>query len=401
MRYLEALQFIQAASWRGSCLGLERMNELMHRLGDPQKSLKFIHVAGTNGKGSVCAMLASILSAAGYRTGLYTSPHLRIYNERIRIGGENISDENFNAAADTVRCAVEGMEDIPTEFERITAMAFWYFAQQRCDIVVCEVGLGGRLDATNVIDTPELAVITCIDLEHTEILGDTIEKIAIEKAGIIKRGTSVVLYQQSKEAECVIQAKCQTLECSLTMTDASQEKLFESSLDGQILRKLRLLGSYQRKNAALVLEAVDALRQRGWLISEAAVQDGFALVTWPGRFEILRQKPLVIVDGAHNPNSVRELAACIREYLPERKLVFIMGVMADKNYGEMLEIISPYAERFIAVEPDNGRALPADELARTIESTIGLPACSGGSVYDGMARALDESGDDVICAFGS
>ena len=204
----ETLQFIHATSWKGSRLGLERMQDLMLRLGNPQEELRFVHVAGTNGKGSVCAMLSSVLSSAGYRTGLYTSPHLVRVNERTKIDNVDISDEDLICAAEQVKAAVEQMDDKPTEFEVITAMAFVYFRQQKCDIVVLEVGLGGRLDATNVIPVPELAIIMNIGLEHTEVLGDTLQEIAAEKAGIIKGGGSVVFYPQLPSVESVFEETC-------------------------------------------------------------------------------------------------------------------------------------------------------------------------------------------------
>ena len=215
MNLTEAMEFIHAASWRGSCLGLERITELMARLGDPQRELRFIHVAGTNGKGSVCAMLASVLTRAGYRTGLYTSPHLFRVNERIKVDGADVSDAELTELAALVKPAADSMADPPTEFERITAMALLYFARRRCGAVVLEVGLGGRLDSTNVIGPPEAAVVTDLSLEHTAVLGDTLEQIAGEKAGIIKPGASVVLSAQSAEAENVIRRRCAELGCPL------------------------------------------------------------------------------------------------------------------------------------------------------------------------------------------
>lgn len=405
----EALDFIQVTSWKGSRLGLERMTDLMHRLGDPQRELKFIHIAGTNGKGSSAAMLAAILTAAGYRTGLYTSPHLRSFHERMKINGADINDGELCDLAEQVRPAVDAMEDSPTEFERVTAMAFLYFRQKRCDFVVLEVGLGGRLDATNVIPAPEVAAITNIGLEHTEVLGDTLEQIAAEKAGIIKPGSSVVLYQQSAEVEAVVRAKCAACGDELCVTDAAREHLLSGDLEGQTLSyrarerlRLGLLGTYQYKNAAVVLDSVDALIRRGAAIPERAVRAGLAAVRWPGRFEVLQSDPLVLVDGAHNPNGVEELIRCLRQYLPGRTMTFVMGVMADKNYGAMLDRIAPFARRLITVTPESRRSLPSKALETEIRQRLGLPVRDAGTVQNGVALALRESGpDDIVCVFGS
>ena len=410
MNLTQALEFIQSASWLGSRPGLERITELMHRLEDPQNQLRYIHITGTNGKGSTAAMLSSILTRAGYTTGLFTSPHLQRYHERIQVNGAEISDQELCAMADAVRPAVEEMEAVPTEFERFTAMAFLYFQRRGCDIVVLEVGLGGRLDCTNVIQAPEAAVITNIGLEHTEYLGDTVEKIAAEKAGIIKPGCDVVLYGQSAGAEQAVRKKCGECGCPLTVTDPAQETLVSRNLDGQVLHyrqrrdlSVRLLGTYQYKNAAVVLDTVDALVRRGWKIPESAVQAGLASVVWPGRFEVLRREPLVIVDGAHNPNGVTELAQCLRDYLPGRKFTFVMGVLADKDYSAMLDTVAPLARDFITVTPDSHRALSSAELSDAIRVRLRLPARdSGGAIEDGLALAMASAKpDDAVCVFGS
>ena len=405
----EALEFIQATCWIGTHPGLERITDLLSRLGDPQKDLKFIHITGTNGKGSVAAMLTSTLNVAGYNVGRFTSPHLRFYNERINVGGKDISDEDLCRLAEEMKPAVEGMEQKPTEFEMWTAMALCYFKQRACDIVVLEVGLGGRLDSTNVIPAPEVAVITNLALEHTEYLGDTIAKIAFEKAGIIKPGCDVVLYEQSEEATAVVRAKCEECGCSLTITDGGEQKLLSADLFGQVLSyrhrkdlRLRLIGTYQYHNAAVALDAIDVLNKRGFAISEQAVTEGFANVVWPGRFEVLRREPLVIVDGAHNPNGVEELANCLNTFLPGRKVTFVMGVLADKDYVSMLNSILPMARRFVAVRPESERALASADLKHEIETRLHIPAVDGGTVKEGIAKALEQADEgDVIVIFGS
>lgn len=410
MNFSEALDFIHATSWQGSRLGLERIGELMELLGNPQKKLRFIHVAGSNGKGSVCAMLSEILTRAGYATGLYTSPHLFRINERIKVNGADISDEELTRLAEQVKPLVEKMADEPTEFERITAMALLHFQQKNCDVVVLEVGLGGRLDSTNVIDAPDAAVITNIAMEHTEVLGDTLTKIAGEKAGIIKPGADVILSAQTEEAEAVVRRICGERGCSLRITDPSAEKLLSCDLDGQTLDyrdrknlRLRLIGDYQYKNVAVALDAVDVLRERrGYDIPESAVRDALAEVSWPGRFEILQRNPLVLVDGAHNPDGVGELVKCLREYLPGRKMTLLMGVMADKDYDDMIRMMAPFANEFVAVTPESHRALPAEELRARIEELTGVSARCGGDVKSGLAMAMDGKGpEDIVCAFGS
>lgn len=410
MRLEEAMDFIHAASWRGSCLGLERIRTLMALLGDPQKSLRFVHVAGTNGKGSVCAMLSSVLTKSGYRTGLFTSPHLLRMNERIRIDGADISDEELCALCELVKPAVDRMEaDPPTEFERITAMALLHFQRHGCGVVVWEVGLGGRLDSTNVIDAPDAAVITDLSLEHTQVLGSTLTQIAGEKAGIIKRGTHVILSGQTEEVEQVIRRRCEALDCPLLLTEPERVHVRARTLSGQTLDyrvrkavRLRLSGSYQRRNAAVALDTIDVLRELGYIIPEEAVYAGLAETVWPGRFEVLQSAPLVLVDGAHNPAGVAELAESLSAFLPGRKLTLLMGVMADKDYSDMIRTMAPFARDFIAVTPESERALPARELAEQIRALTGLPVRCCDTVRAGLALALEDCGpDDALCAFGS
>lgn len=409
MNLQETMDFIHQTDWKGSRLGLERMADLMARLGNPQNDLHFVHVAGTNGKGSVCITLSSILTAAGYCTGLYTSPHLFRLNERMKINDMDISDKDLIALAERVKPVVQQMEDQPTEFEIITAMAFLYFKQQQCDVVVLEVGLGGRLDATNIIKPPIVAVICNIGLEHTEILGDTLEKIAKEKAGIIKERTTTVLYGQCQEVENVIRQRCQFTQSKLRITDALLQRQISESLDGQILDyrnrknlRLHLLGTYQYKNAAVALDTVDVLKHNGYSISEESIANGFAKVEWPGRFEVLQRNPLVLVDGAHNPNGVDELAVCLEHYLPDKKVTFIMGVMADKDYRTMLRTILPFAEQVITVTPENDRALSSAKLKKEIEAVSHTPAFDAGGVKEGLDYAVRNNADDcIICAFGS
>ena len=390
----ELSHFLHASSWQSSRLGLERMETLMTLLGHPERQLRFIHVAGTNGKGSIAAMLSSILTQAGYTTGMYTSPHLLQVNERMKINGIDISNEELLTLAESVRLAVEEMSDPPTEFERITAMALLYFQRRACQVVVLEVGLGGRLDATNVIPAPDAAVIANIALEHTAVLGNTLEQIAREKAGIIKKGSSVVLYHQSPSVEAVVRDVCQQQGASLFVTDPARGRTVSRTLEGQTLNYrdrnhlfLPLPGAYQAKNAFAALEAVDALvREKGYRISEEAIRRGVALVRWPGRLEVLRHDPLVLVDGAHNPDGVEALTASLKEYF----------------YVEMLRMVTPLARRFITVTPESERALSSAQLADQIQRQFHIPAQDGGSISSGLSLALTLcSPEDVICVFGS
>lgn len=409
MTLSEAMEFIQSAGWLGCRPGLERITDLMERLGNPQKELRYVHITGTNGKGSTAAILSSILQQAGYRVGLFTSPHLRLYNERIQINGRMISDQDLCTAAEAVKPASDCMAHSPTEFERFTAMALLYFQRKNCDIVVMEVGLGGSLDSTNVIPAPEAAVITQIDLEHTEYLGSTLEEIAATKAGIIKPGCDTVLCTQSQAVEAVVGARCTACGSPLHLTAPALLQHCVYTLQGQQFdyrqRKnlhLGLLGTYQSSNAAVVLDTVDALRGRGWNIPEPAIRQGLSAAVWPGRFEKMQDAPLVFLDGAHNPNGVEALVRCLRTYLPERKVTFVMGVMADKDYGAMLERIGPLAQRFITVTPDCIRAMPSEQLRSEILARFSLPVQSAKRVESGISLALETCREtDAICIFGS
>ena len=408
MELEQALAFIHGTDWKGSRLGLERMRELMRRLGEAQDHLKFIHVAGTNGKGSTSTMLASILTAAGYKTGLYTSPHLVRVNERFRIDGSDIPDAALCRAAEAVKEASDGMADAPTEFEILTAMGFWYFAAEKCDVVVLEVGLGGRLDATNVIKPPEAAVITNIGLEHTAVLGRTLPGIAREKAGIIKPGTTAVTYPVDAAVDAVYREIC--AERNAAWRGAAFDTLRERahSLAGQRFDykdekdlTLHLLGAHQRKNAALAIETVGVLREKGWRIPESALREGLSAARWEARFELLRTNPPVIADGAHNPQCVEALARSLDEYLPGQKVIFLLGVLADKNYEEMLARLLPYGKKFFCLTPGSPRALSADALCACLRAK-GADAAVCASAAEGAHRAVEESGGEIpVVACGS
>ena len=408
MTYEEALSYIHSICWKGSKLGLDRTRELLGKLDDPQKELKFIHIAGTNGKGSTAAMLSSILEEAGYRVGLYTSPFINRFNERMQVNHQPIPDEELAALTEYVRPHADAMADSPTEFELITALAMVWFARQKCDIVVLEVGMGGELDSTNIIDVPEAAVIAAMGLDHVKELGPTMADIARAKAGIIKEGGRVVSYGGNPEADEVIAAVCRARNASLCQPDFSAIVPGDFSLEGQTFsykgwRGLRipLVGAYQMNNAAVVLETVEVLRQRGWSISDEAVRQGLADTRWPARFEVLRRDPVFIVDGGHNPHGIRATAESLRRLFPGRKITFVTGVMADKDVEHILGLIVPLADQFFTVRPDNPRAMDAGELARRIEA-MGAKATACASVRDGVDRAIQAEGPHgVACALGS
>ena len=383
------------------------MTALLEQLGDPQKELKFVHVAGTNGKGSCAAMTASVLRAAGYRTGLFTSPYLFRFNERMQINGEPIADETLAALVTEIRPIADAMADHPTEFELMTAAALLWYQRERCDIVVLEVGLGGRLDATNVIAAPEAAVIMNIGLDHTAILGDTVEKIAAEKAGIIKAGCDAALYQQSAGVEAVVREKCAEVGANLHIADFSQLVPEFDSLEGQVFSyrgvpyAIPLLGEHQLKNAAVVLEVVEILRARGWELPQDAVEHGLYAVSWPARFELVRSDPPFVVDGGHNPQCAETVAANLMRYFPDRRHVLLVGVLADKDYPALFDILDPAADAYVCVTPASGRALPAEELAEYL-ARYGKPVTVCGDIPAGVEAASAAAGEDgAVCAVGS
>ena len=552
----DAIEYINTPRWLMSRLGLERIRELLDRLGRPQDRLKFVHVAGTNGKGSTCAFTASILAEAGFKTGLFTSPYVETFHERIRVNGRNISDEDLTAATLRVRECAEAMEaeggEHPTEFELMTAVALVHFAHVGCDIVVLEVGLGGRLDSTNVIAAPEVAAIVSIALDHTNLLGNTLAEIAHEKAGIVKKGSTVVSWPQEPSAMEVVEdaarrvgnklvvpdfsllsvgkvtrdaapstcgtaleheghtpysdsprfaaelraehaphaqelqagaeggSTCETASVRGQHTPCSDSSRFaaelraehavpaqklqaSSSIDagfgGHMSRAVphepnvpsgtfaraqdclsmayahrtpmsqvesaapmrqfsyrgreyatRLLGSYQPSNAAMAIEIAGALRERGWEIPDEAIARGIAETRWPARFEVLDQPagmPTVVIDGGHNPQGAGVLVDSLRDVFPDKRPVFLVGILADKDYRSMLRAVAPLASAFVCVTPPNSRALDAADLARAIRETCGELGARAtievaGDFDDAASAARKIAGSEgLICAFGS
>ena len=404
----EAIAYIDNYTWSQFRLGLGRTYELLRLLGNPQKKTKFIHVAGSNGKGSACAMLELILRKHGIRTGLYTSPYVEEFSERIRINGENIAGETLAKATEYVRLAAESMEDHPSQFELITAVAFLCFAWEGCEVVVLEVGMGGELDSTNVIDPPLASVIARIGMEHMEYLGDTIEKITKAKAGIIKPGTTAVSYDNVDEVMTVLEEECYNKGVELRKVDMRRLVPLKHDLSGQSFTwdgkeyKLALLGEHQLHNAAVVLTTVDVLREKGYDISYETVKYALKHVKWPARFEVLSKNPLFILDGGHNPQCAQSQNQAIRDYIPGGKCRFIIGILRDKNYEAMIDSVAPFATCFYCLTPKSRRALKAEELAEYLNRR-GLSAVACDSYEEAIEEAMDAAEDsgEAVIAFGS
>lgn len=404
----QAIAYIHSVCWKGSIPGLGRTQELLEKMGNPEKKLKFVHIAGTNGKGSTAAMTASILSKAGYRTGLYTSPYIYRFHERIQVDGVEISDEDLTEITEYVKPLADSMAQSPTEFELVCCIAFEYFYRKKCDIVVLEVGMGGAWDATNVIEVPEVAVITNIGLDHTEYLGDTVEKIAETKSGIFKPHGHAVVYRSTPSVEAVYERVCAERDVSLRKADFDGLVLKAHTLEGQVFdcgsRKnlvLPLLGDHQLHNASVVLSIADTLIGEGWKISEQNIYDGIRDVRWPGRFDIVCRKPLFIIDGGHNPQCIEALVKNIRDYLAGKKVVALTGVLADKDYADMYKPVMPLVDRFVCITPPNPRKLEAEQLARYL-CQAGAQAQASESILDGVRQAMELAGKDgVVLCFGS
>lgn len=408
MNVNEALEYIHTVCWKGHVPGLSRTRELLGKMGDPQKQLKFVHIGGTNGKGSTAAMTASILRKAGYTTGLYTSPYVYRFHERMQVDGVEISDEELAEITEYVRPLADSMEDTPTEFELVSCIAFEFFRRKGCQMVVLEVGLGGSLDSTNVIDVPEVAVITNIGLDHTEYLGNTVEEIAATKAGIFKEGGDAVIYRSTPSVETVLEEICKERHVRLRKANFDGITLHSHDLDGQVFDcggwkniRLPLLGGHQLKNAAVVLSIVETLMERGWNIRREHVYDGLRDVRWPGRFDVMSRNPLFIIDGGHNPQCIEALVGNIRDYLVGRRVVVLTGVLADKDYADMYRPVMPFVEQFVCITPPNPRKLEAAALAEHLRR-VGAEATPCHTIPQGVQTARDLAGKDgVVLCFGS
>ena len=405
MNYNEALDYIHKINWVFCNPGLGRIEHLCSKLGNPQNKLKFIHVAGTNGKGSFCAMLSSVLKEAGYRVGTFTSPYVKVFNERMAIDGEMISNEELATLTEYVKPYADAMAEKPTEFELITAIAFEYFARNNCDYVVLECGLGGRLDSTNIIETSVLSVITGIALDHVAILGDTVEKIAYEKAGIIKSGTPCLWCGLDKDAEAVISAKAKEMDAPFYTVDHGATLIKKFDLEGSVIDfkshkdiYIPLLGEYQPFNASNVLSAIDILRTQGIDISDDAVRIGLSKVVWHARFEILSKKPLIIADGGHNPEGVNSAVNSIKRYFGNEKINVVSGVMADKDCNYIASRIGSVASEVFCLTPDNPRALNSKEYSEIYRS-MGIKSSYYPTVKDAVYAAITDAMENNKAVF--
>lgn len=409
MTYEEAINKIASLLRFGMKPGLERIEKLLELLGSPQDQLKFIHVAGTNGKGSTCALIASVLKKSGYKTGLFTSPYVTDFCERMQINGEMIPHEDLAALVEKTFPFVEQMAqngEIITEFEFITALAMQWFAQSGCELVVLEVGLGGRLDATNVIKTPLVSVITSISLDHTAVLGNTVEQIAYEKCGIIKENGITVCYpDQPEKALEVIRGTAAKRGNRFILARRNSVTQLSANLTGTgleyrgLLVNLPFIGEHQVKNAVTALAVLEVLRNEGYHIADHSIEAGFSSASFPARLEVLSFAPLVILDGAHNPDGTAALAAAVRKYLGGRKVTAIMGMLADKDVSAAVQNLSGLFSHVLTLTPQNPRAMNAEELAAHWKST-GTQADAMGSVEEALKKALGLSGSEgavVIC----
>lgn len=420
MTYEEALEYIDSTIQYGSDLGLENIRELLHRVGDPQKKLRFVHLAGTNGKGSTAAYLSTILAESGYKVGRYISPVIFEYRERIQITQKNdgniattyIPEEKVTYYLTLLKEAGESMLmdglHHPTTFEIETAMTFLYLKDEKCQIVVLETGLGGRLDATNVVDTTICSVFTSISMDHMQFLGDTIEKIATEKAGIIKDNIPVVSYDQVDEARKVLEKHAKQHHCTFRAADFTKIREIHHKLTGIHFSyknyeglHVKLLGENQVMNAVVAIETCEVLNEQGYDITENSIRKGLKETIWPGRFEIINTQPIFVVDGAHNEDAARSLQKSIELYFKGKRLIFIMGVFADKEYEKVIKLTCNYADTIITIETDNQRALSSKKLAEV----IGLyhpNVIDGQRISEAIPKAMSLSQEeDVIIAFGS
>lgn len=408
MTYEEALDNVYGRLVFGIKPGLERISAVLSRLGAPQKQLKFVHVAGTNGKGTCSTLVASALKECGLTVGLYTSPYVLDFRERFQINGEMIPKEELIQEVEVLAPIADEFEkngDQVTEFEYITALALHWFARRGCDIVVLEVGMGGRFDATNVIDVPEVAAIMSISLDHTAVLGDTLEKIAFEKAGIVKKGGRLVLYpDQAPEVARELAQICKERQVELVVPDLVQVRELESSLEGTTFqlgeRVLRtpFLGEHQVKNAVTAWTVVEALKGRGWAIDLDAAARGFGKAFVPARMEVISREPLCLLDGGHNPGCAKALREALEQFVPQRK-VAIVGMMSDKDSHGAFALVGPLFDEIITVAPQGHRSMPARELAKVAAEFCPkvIPAGSCREALAVASRAMGEDAALIVC----
>ena len=417
MTYDEAINYLTTSPKFGKIAGLQRIEKLLELLGNPQKQLKFVHVAGTNGKGSVCACIHSVLIKAGYKTGLFISPHLQRFSERARVDKTEITEaqiaEYTNIISQKAEDMIQDGFEAPTEFEIITAMAMLHFNAASCDIVVLEVGIGGIIDSTNIIDESEslLSVITSIGFDHMDYLGETLPEIASKKAGIIKKNHTTIVYPAERAVMEVFERACKENNAQLIKLENSAVEIKSMRLSGTSFSlaplsglgdiQIKLLGKYGVYNAALAALACTELRNKGFDISDENILDGLAAAFWPGRLEIVSRSPLVIIDGAHNPEGANALLSELSAYFAGYKLTFICGCMADKDVDALFALFANIAKRYITITPNSKRAMCGEKLAEKVKRFHNDVVFKGG-IKEALDYAISTSAhDEVICAFGS
>ena len=404
MNYSEAIKHIQSQNTYGMKLDLYRIEKLMNHLGNPHHDLQFVHIAGTNGKGSTSSFCFHILKETGKKVGLFTSPYIQRFTERIRIGDTEIPEEEVTRITEKIISIVDKYPadvEKPTWFEMVTAIAFVYFSEQKCDVVVLEVGLGGNLDATNVIPKSLVSIITAIGYDHMNVLGNTLEEIAEKKAGIIKPNGIVVAYPQAKNIIEVFKEKADKENATLTAVNSQEITLKTYTLKGQTFDykdltdlEIGLLGDHQIYNAVTAIEGI----LQANLATEEQIRTGLAEAKWPGRLELLSEEPLFFLDGAHNTHGVESLVKNLKILCPNEKFTFILGVLSTKDPNEMIKIVKDIAKSFVCVTPENDRAMQAEDLAKIIKEE-GLTAYVAKSVEEAIGYA--KAKDNPICAFGS
>lgn len=405
MNYDECLAFIHSKSWQSTSPSLHRIENLLEEMGNPQDKLKFIHIAGTNGKGSVSAMTATVLSEAGYKTGLYTSPFILRFNERMRIDGVEISDDELIEITEFVKSKVEGMSEKPTEFDLVTAIAMEYFYRNDCDIVVLEVGMGGTFDSTNIIKSTEVTAITNIGLDHVAVLGENIADIAKAKAGIIKKDAEVILYNSGREVIDTVKKVCEEQNANLELVSFDNLIIKSRNLKAQVFDyadmkdvEIGLLGKFQANNAIMSIKIIEKLNRQGYKITEDNIRQGLKKAKWRARFEVLSENPLIILDGAHNEQGIKAFCESVEDYLGAYRKIFVLGFLADKNVRKMLVPCLSLADEFITVTPNSPRAMSAEDLAEL----IGEKAVAKNGVSEALVYAVEKADENTaICVFGS
>lgn len=413
MTYEETLNYIEEKKRLGSIFGLETMRELLRRLGNPQKSLSFVHIAGTNGKGSVLAMISTVLKEGGYCTGRYFSPSVFGELETIQVGNRPISKKNFAHHMTEIRIKAEEMVlegfSHPTVFEMETGAALCYFVEKNCDIVLLETGLGGKMDATNVIESPILSIFTSISVDHTNILGKELEQISKEKAGILKKGCLALTTRQREEVMHVLRMEADHLGCPLTVADIKDAKRIETTLEKQVFSykggetfEICLAGTYQLENAVLAIEGLRILGKAGFPVSEKQIKKGLFKTKWQGRFSILSTDPLFIIDGAHNLDGAKKLAESVGFYFTNKKIIYIMGILKDKDDDGIIRMTKELARDIITVStPERDRTIEALELAGRV-SKYHPRVSAADSLEEAVEMAyLLADKHSVIIAFGS